>query len=307
MPDAQLPARWAHADGHPEGTGIILAEFAGSERGAAGSGAWLHERCCARAGDKLRVRSDTFADHYSQARQFFFSQTEPEQNHIVSAFIFELSKVDAEPVRLRLLGQLAQVDEATAARVADGLGYEGPITKTETAVSARTDLKPSPMLSILAKTKPSLKGRIVGCLVADGTDPTLVTALEAEATAVGAQLKVIAPKVGGAKGSDGGLIRADFQLAGGPSVLFDSVALVLSAEGADMLVREAAAVAFVHDAFSHLKVIGHTAAAQSLMDKAGVVMDEGVVAIGKSGSKAYITAASKGRIWEREPKVRKVF
>ena len=258
------------------------------------------------AGDKLRARPKTFSDHYSQARQFFFSQTEPEQNHIVSAFIFELSKVDIEAVRLRLLGHLAQVDEATAQRVADGLGYEGAVAKAETDVPARTDLKPSPMLSILAKTKPSLKGRLVGCLVADGSDPKLVTGLAAEAAEAGAQFKVVAPKIGGAKGSDGGLIRADFQLAGGPSVLFDTVVLALSKEGAASLASEAAAVAFVHDAFAHLKVIGHTAGAQTLMDKAGVLPDGGVVAIGKHG-KAYFTAAAGGRIWDREPKVRQVF
>jgi len=116
----------------------------------------------------LRARSATFADHYSQARQFFFSQTEPEQNHIVSAFIFELSKVETEAVRLRLLGRLANVDEGVAKRVADGLGYEGPIEKAPSAVATRTDLAASPALSILAKFKPTLKGRLVGCLVADG-------------------------------------------------------------------------------------------------------------------------------------------
>ena len=256
-------------------------------------------------GSKLRARSATFADHYSQARQFFDSQTVPEQNHIVSAFIFELSKVDTEAVRMRLLGQLANVSEAVAKRVAAGLGYEGPIEKAPSNVPARTDLAASPMLSILAKFKPTLKGRMIGCLVADGTDPKMVVALEAEATKMGAQLKVIAPKVGGAKGSDGGMIRADFQLAGGPSVLFDTIVLALSAEGAAMLTKEAAAVAFVHDAFAHLKVIGHTVDAQPLLDKAGVVPDAGIVALTKSH--AFLVTASNGRVWDREPTVRSVF
>jgi len=256
-------------------------------------------------GNKLRARSATFADHYSQGRQFFFSQTEPEQNHIVSAFIFELSKVETEAVRLRVLSRLANVDESVAKRVANGLGYEGPIEKAPSTVATRTDLPASPALSILAKFTPTLKGRLIGCLVADGTDPQLVAALEAEATKMGAQLKVIAPKVGGAKGSDGGTIRADFQLAGGPSVLFDTVVLALSKEGAAVLTKEAAAVAFVHDAFAHLKVIGHTPGAQALLDKAGVMPDAGVVALDKA--KAFLATASKGRIWDREPHVRTVF
>ena len=257
-------------------------------------------------GDKLRARSATFADHYSQARQFFGSQTVPEQNHIVSAFIFELSKVETESVRMRVLSRLANVDESVARRVADGLGYDdGPIGKAPSTVAARTDLAASPALSILSKFRPTLKGRLVGCLVADGTDPGLVTALEAEAAKVGAQFKVIALKVVGAKGSDGGRIRADFQLAGGPSVLFDTVVLALSKEGAATLAKEAAAVAFVHDAFAHLKVIGHTLGAQALLDKAGVMPDAGVVALDKPG--AFLAAASQGRIWDREPKVRAVF
>ncbi|MCJ2066155.1 catalase [Methylobacterium sp. J-088] len=258
-------------------------------------------------GDKLRVRSATFADHFSQARLFFVSQTEPEQNHIVSAFIFELSKVETEAVRLQLLSRLANVDEMIAKRVANGLGYEGPIAKAPTTVPVRTDLKPSPMLSILAKAKATLEGRLIGCLVADGTDPKMVTTLEAEATKMGAQLKVIAPKVGGAKGSDGGLIRADFQLAGGPSVLFDTVVLALSPEGAATLTKEAAAVAFVHDAFAHLKVIGHSTAAMPLMDKAGVVPDAGVVVMDGHDGKAFLQTAATGRVWAREPSVRTIF
>jgi len=120
-----------------------------------------------------------------------------------------------------------------------------------------------------------------------------------------AQLKVIAPKVEGAKGSDGEKIRADFQLAGGPSVLFDTIALALSEEGSALLSKEAAVVAFVHDAFAHLKVIGHTPGAQALLDKAGIMPDAGVVALDKA--KAFLATASKGRIWDREPHVRTVF
>ena len=259
------------------------------------------------AGDKLRVRSPTFADHFSQARQFFHSQTKPEQNHIIAAFIFELSKVETAHVRTRMLGQLANVDETIAKRVAAGLGYDGPITKSATTVAVRTDLADSPMLSILAKAKPTLKGRVVGCLVADGTDAKLVKALESEAKKAGAKFKVIAPKVGGAKGADGTAIPADFQLAGGSSVLFDTVVLALAEGGAAMLIKEAAAVAFVHDAFAHLKVIGHTVGAEALMNKAGVMPDAGIVAMDAQGAKPFLEMASKGRIWEREPSVRTVF
>jgi catalase len=254
---------------------------------------------------KMRIRAESFADHFSQARQFFYSQTEPEQNHIVSAFIFELSKVETKAVRERMVGQLANVDPAIANRVAAGLGMQGKIAPVPTTVAAREDLPVSPALSILAKAKPTLEGRKIGVLVADGTDAQLVAALKAGAKKNKADFALIAPKVGGAIAADGTLLEADFQLAGGPSVLFDTVFVALSAEGAKTLSKEAAAVGWVHDAFAHLKVIGATEGAEALLDMAGVKVDEGIV-IGKTPA-SYLTKAAEGRIWAREPKVRTIY
>ncbi len=256
-------------------------------------------------GQKLRIRPESFADHFSQARQFFNSQTETEQNHIISAFTFELSKVDIKAVRERMVGQLANVDPKIAERVAAGLGLQGKITPIETTVKVRTDLAPSPALSILGNAKKTLQGRKVGCLVADGTDAAQVAALKAAVTKEKATFMVVAPRVGGAKGADGTMIEADLQLAGGPSVLFDAVYVALSADAAAKLTKEAAAVAWVHDAFSHLKVIGATAGAQALLDKAGVVPDEGVHVGDSTGG--FITAARNGRVWSREPSVRTIY
>ena len=256
-------------------------------------------------GTKLRQRSESFGDHFSQALQFFNSQTEPEQNHILSAFIFELSKVQTKAVRERMLGQLANVDPTIAARVAAGLGMPAPAKPEPTNIPARTNLKPSPALSLLAKAKPLLKGRMVGCLIADGCDSKLVQGLAAATAKLGADFKIIAPKVGGATAADGTLIEADFQLAGGPSVLFDTVFVALSADAGKLLSTEAAAVAWVHDAFQHLKVIGATDGAQPLLDAAGVVPDDGILLNPKPN--AYLTAAANGRIWAREPNVRTIY
>ncbi len=251
------------------------------------------------SGERLRVRGETFADHFSQARQFFMSQTEPEQNHIVAALTFELSKVETKAIRMRMLGQLANIDAKLAARVADGLGVREAVKPIPAAKPTRTDLPNSPALSILAKFKPTLKGRTVGCLIAEGTDAAAVKALAAAVAGAGGMLKIVAPELGGA-------IEADFQLAGGPSVLFDAVAIAVSAEGAEALAGQAAAIAFIHDAFAHLKVIGHTSAAAPLLAKAGVMEDSGVVKLDRTGSKEFVEAAAKGRIWDREPKVRPV-
>ena len=258
-------------------------------------------------GDKMRVRSDTFADHFSQARQFFMSQTEPEQNHIVAAITFELSKVETVAVRGRVLGQLANIDPKIAQRVANGLGYQDPIKAVAAAKPTRTDLKPSPALSILEKAKKTLEGRVVGCLVSDDADAGVVASLRAAVKQAGASFKVVAPKVGGVVGSDGKVIEADYQLAGGPSVLFDAVALVVAPKGADALMTESAAVGFVQDAFAHLKVIGHSDAAAGLLAKAGVKPgDQGVVALGQGTAGPFIQAAQQGRIWDREKMVRQV-
>ena len=265
----------------------------------------FHSFKAAESGDKLRVRSASFADHFSQALLFFNSQTETEQNHIVAAFIFELSKVDTKAVRARMVGQLANVSMAIAQRVADGLGMLEPIKAVPTTVAARTDLAASPMLSILKKMKPGLETKLVGCLVADGTDSAEVLALETAVGKLGGHVKIVAPKIGGAVAADGKVLEADFQLAGGPSVLFDAVYVALSESGAAMLSTEAAAVGWVHDAFAHLKVIGASAGAQALLDAAGVVADAGVL-VGVSDAD-YCAAAGNGRIWDREASVRTVF
>ena len=259
-------------------------------------------------GPKVRERSKTFADHYSQARLFFESQTEPEQNHIVSALVFELSKVEAPIVREAMLGHLANIKTELGQRVADGLGHDEPIQPAATTVEARTDLAPSPKLSILARSTPTLEGRTIGCLVTDGADAKLVAAVDKAATAMKAVLKIVAPKLGGVTLSDGSKVAADHQLAGGPSVLFDTVVLAVSDAGAKTLLGEAAAVAWVHDAFAHLKVIGHTDAAKPLLDAAGVAADAGVIALSKTGdASAYVDVAANGRIWDREPTVRTVY
>lgn len=250
--------------------------------------------------EKVRLRSETFADHYSQPRLFFASLAAPEQAHLASAIVFELSKVSLEHVRNRVMGNLRNVDEDLAKRVADGLGMALP-DKTPAAAEP-IDLEPSPAVRLIGKYPDSLKGRKVGVLVTDGADGAVVKAVQDAAEAAGAAVEIIAPKRGGAKLKDGSMLKADHQLAGAPSVLFDAVALVLSADGCQQLLTEGAAVDFAKDAFGHLKAIGHTPEAQPLLDKAGVEADAGVVDL-SNGADAFIKPAAT-RQWDREPKVR---
>lgn len=249
---------------------------------------------------KVRLRAESFADHFSQARLFYRSQTEIERAHLASALVFELSKVTLPHVRLRVLANLRNVDEDLAARVANGLAMDLPDASVPAAPPV--DLADSPALRIVGKYPDTLKGRLVGLLVADGTDGDAVTRVKTAAEAAGAQVQIIAPKIGGVTLKDGAALPADRQLQGAPSVLFDAVALVLSEDGCARLIEDSAAVDFVRDAFGHLKAIGHTAEAQPLLDKAAVEPDAGVIVLGKS-AKAFVAAAAT-RQWDREPKVR---
>jgi len=249
-------------------------------------------------GEKLRVRPELFADHYSQARQFWKSLTDNERAHVASAFTFELSKVgQLNQVPPRMVGNLRNVDEELAKRVADGLGIDLP--PKAKAAREPVDMAPSPALSIQKNMKATLEGRCVGILYADGSDGAEIDTVVAAVTKAKGKAVLIAPKVGGAKLADGSLRKADGQLAGTPSQLFDAVAIILSAEGTAMLLKESAAVDFAANAFVHLKAIGANDAAQPLLDKANVEKDEGVTGLGKD----FIAAAST-RHFDREPKVR---
>jgi catalase len=220
-----------------------------------------------------------------------------EQAHIASAFVFELSKVDLEAVRERMISNLRNVDDSLAKRVAAGLAM--PLPAASKSAAPVQDLEPSPKLSIVSNMKKTLEGRAVGVLIADGSDESVLDQLKKSVEKAGGIVKVIAPKVGKVKLKDGSEVKADGQLAGTPSVMVDAIALVLSKEGTQMLLKESAAVQFVMDAFGHLKAIGHTAEAQPLLDKAGVEPDAGVVSV----QNGFVQAAAQ-RFFDREPKVR---
>jgi catalase len=258
------------------------------------------------SGDKLRIRPESFADHYSQARMFFRSMSEPEQTHIVSAFAFELGKVEIIAIRTRMLGHLMLIDETLGSLVERALGMEGKADQVSPA-SKPFDMNESPALSLLKKAKPTIKGRKIGVLVTDGVDAALVDALRKAVEKEGGAIALIAPKVGGVKTKQRSLLPADHALSAAPSIFFDAVALLPTEEGAALLAKEAAAVDWLRDAFGHLKVIGHTEAAAALFDKAAVPIDadDGVVALeGKTGAADFIKAAKRHKIWEREPTLR---
>ncbi|HAL22433.1 MAG TPA: catalase HPII [Stenotrophomonas sp.] len=251
-------------------------------------------------GRKGRTRAESFADHYSQARAFFRSLEKPEQAHLASSLVFELSKVETLKVRVRTVSHLRNIDESLAKRVADGLALADLPEPAPTATPAR-DMPAVPEVRIIGRTKDTLQGRCIGILFDEGSDAGLIASLRKAATKAGAEVKLVAPKVGGAPLSDGKVQAADGQLAGTPSVLFDAVAVVLSADAAKGLVKEAAAVEFVSHAWAHLKAIASDTGGQALLKAARVGNDAGIVEA--EDAKGFLAAAAT-RQWAREPKLR---
>ncbi|MBY3072276.1 catalase [Rhizobium laguerreae] len=258
-------------------------------------------------GAKVRLRPESFADHYSQARQFYISQTPPEQRHIAAALTFELSKVETPVIRERMVSHLMNIDETLASKVGHALGFKSMPKPADAAMPTRQDLEPSPALSIVERGPKRFEGRKLGILVSDGTDAAIFKALLAEITEQKAAFEVIAPKIGGVTLSDGNWIEAHQMIDGGPSVLYDAVALLPSAEGTGDLLKEATARDFVADAFVHCKYIGYVETALPLMQKAGIAdsLDEGVMALAAAKDvPAFIKALGKLRVWGREPSVK---
>ena len=252
-------------------------------------------------GPKVRERSAKFADHYSQARQFYISQTSNEQGHIAGALIFELSKVERHDIRLRMVAHLPHIDPKLAAAVAKGLGIDGPIHPAVTAVEPRSDLKPSKALSIQRNPPKSFASRRVGVLVTGGVSRALFDSLKTSVEAEGATIEVVAPTISGVIADNGTLIESQQKIGGGPSVLYDAVAVLSSADGARMLLNNPAARDFVCDAFAHLKFVAYTEDAKLLFEKSGIVLDEGFIALSAASSvDAFVKACRKLRHWPRE-------
>ena len=256
-------------------------------------------------GPKLRVRAELFADHYSQARQFFVSQAPIERKHIADALVFELSKVETPAIRSRVVSHLRNIHRSLAEAVATGLGLSMP-DAAQGARPTREDLAESPKLSIVKNGPASFKGRKVGILMTDGADAELFAALTAALEQEGAMFEVIAPTVGGVQDSQGNHIEAQQKVDGGPSVLYDAVALLPSRDGAGKLAKDATARDFVCDAFAHLKFIGYVTDAMPLIEKAGLAgdLDEGWIAFSDGATPAsFVEQCRNLRLWSREEAV----
>jgi len=278
---------------------------------------------------KVRVRGASFFDHYSQARMFFQSQSEPERQHLIKALRFELGKVQAIEVRERMVAHLAQVDATLAARVAKGLGLPPPL-KSEAppnrSVPADGDPRDfqhrelaDPSLTSTALTMTShvpgpIATRKVAILVADEFDAKGVAMVLKALKAEGATGHLVGPRLGDVVADDGKASTAEFSIFTTKSVLFDAV-FVAGGDGAGMWTTEADAIEFVKDAYKHCKAVAATGAGVDLLGAAHIPVgspddpdpadDATIVAPSASAAVARRLVAAMGehRLWTREPEL----
>jgi catalase len=286
---------------------------------------------------KIRARSASFFDHFSQARLFFNSQTVPEKNHIVKALRFELGKVETPAIRERMLFLLAQVDGTLAKKVAQGLGLSVPARLDKPMnMNVPADADPrkfqskrpaqgaesSPALSMVENPnfpKSSIKTRKIAFLVADGFDDAAVSEMKQALLTAGAMACTVAPRLGVLTGANGEIAKADFSFLTGSSVLFDAVYVPGGEASVTSLKAEPEAANFLREAYKHCKPIAASDAGVELLENAGLakgptrsesaketLTDKLPGILSRAGrdrkfAADFIEAIAQHRFWEREP------
>ena len=270
---------------------------------------------------KIRGRSSSFFDHFSQATLFFNSQSEYEKNHIIDAFTFELGKVERISIRERMLGILTQVDLSLASKVANGLGMPVPpkpiypinhsipadgIQENYEPIKMKQSLAKSDALSMVNTIKNSIKTRCIAILADNGVDENSLIEMRKELELQGAKIKIIATKLGIIKSLNGTEIKVDQSFLNTSSVFFDAVYIPSGLKSVNTLIAEPDAIHFINEAFKHCKAIAANGEGVNLINKSYAIdneKDSGLL-INKTASE-FIKAIAKHRIWDRE-KTRKV-
>jgi catalase len=282
---------------------------------------------------KIRERSASFFDHFSQAKLFFNSQSEPEKNHIIDALSFELGKLESIAIRERMLYFISQIDEGLASGVAYNIGVHVPKgleTQLNQNVPADADaekyasivkeglLEKSEALSMLNTAKDSIRTRKIAILAADGVKEDSLTAVKDALTTAGAICDVIAPKLGFVIGMNDTTIHASKSFLTTPSVLYDAVYVPGGISSVATLEADPDAIHFLNEAFKHCKAIAADDEALQVLKATyfgrklpedssdETAQMEGII-IGniKDQTDQFIQAIAKHRFWERE-KARKV-
>ncbi len=265
---------------------------------------------------KIRQRSDSFRDHFSQATMFYNSMAPIEKKHIVDAFSFELGKVQNLAIRQRMVNLITRVDKTLANEVGKKLGLtpqkpEMPINRsfgadTDPRSVQPTNVEPpvpsSPALSMENTVKDTIKSRMVAFLAADGVNGKQLKAMKKALTAKGAMVKVVAPVHTQITDADGHIVPVDETFMTTASVLYDAVYVPGGKSSVDNLIAAVDPVQFVNEAFKHCKAIAAEGEGKELIDItfAGTADDDPAVVTGRNVAKPFIDAIAKHRNWDRE-------
>ena len=260
--------------------------------------------------DKVRGKPEKFAEHYNQATLFWKSQSEVEQQHIIRAFRFELTRVQVTGVRQRVVAQLRNVAEELAEAVASGLGMTElpePLPKVLKR-APRPEVARSEALSLLVRPgQVGIRSRRVALLVADGVDGDAAAHVHEALVAEGAVPRFVGVKMGQVKSAKGAPVEVEVSLEAAPSVLWDA-AIFLEGEA---LAASGQALEFLKDQYRHCKPILLLDGASVLLDKAGIPpalasgdSDPGLMRVDDSdleeGMAAFVAALTQHRNFERE-------
>jgi catalase len=276
---------------------------------------------------KIRTRSKSFIDHFSQPAMFYHSQSEIEKKHMVDAFSFELGMVKDETIRKRFVSLLYMVDQNLAGKVAKNLGFkaEQPDKITNHNVPADADPKDyqsertkppvenSPALSMSNTRKDTIETRVIAILAADGVDDDSLMNMKEALEKAGAMAKVVAPHVGMIKTAGGTEVKAEKSFLTAASVLFDAVYVPSGIDSVMKLKDIPKVLHFINEAYTHCKAIAangdgidllkETAAGQKETEgekqhedalTQGVILDK--------EPEAFIKAIAQHRFWDREMK-----
>ncbi|HET7668908.1 MAG TPA: catalase, partial [Burkholderiales bacterium] len=263
--------------------------------------------------DKVRGKPEKFADHFTQARLFFDSQSAVEKAHIIRAFRFELTKVQTAAVRERLVSMLANVTDELAQGVAEGLGIEVPEPMPKVLERpAKPEVTVSKKLSLFARPGDGgIRTRRIAILLADGVDGEAATALHEGLLKAGAVPRFVGARLGQVTTAQDDALEVEVTLETSPAVLYDAVAVPGGREAVERLANLGHAVEFVQNAYRHCKPLLAIGAGDALLDGAGASTnlpsgepDPGVLSFAEGETAAalreFIAAIAKHRHFERE-------
>ncbi|GLH20754.1 catalase [Pseudomonas atacamensis] len=256
---------------------------------------------------KIRQRSESFSDHFSQARLFFNSMSDHEKEHIIAAYSFELGKVEREFIRAREVNEiLANIDLTLAKRVAENLGLPAPAKGTVEV--RKTSLEQSPALSQANLLPGNIKTRKVAILAANGVDAAAIDAMKKALEAEGAHAKLLGPTSAPVKTADGKALPVDASMEGMPSIAFDAVFVPGGAASITALSGDGVALHYLLEAYKHLKAIALHGEAKQLQDLLKLDADAGLLQGADVGAltKPFFAAIGEHRVWAREPKAKAI-